>query len=70
MSEGFGPSTFCPVKSLGTDGFEPRQEVKPQEMTKRESNLALAMAVDVRRSIDNFGAMANNPLDHGGNFRG
>jgi hypothetical protein len=29
------------------DGFEPRQEVKPQEMTKRESNLALAMAVDV-----------------------
>jgi hypothetical protein len=47
MSVGFRPSTFWSVKSLGMDGFEPRQQVKPQEMTKREGNLALAMAVDI-----------------------
>ena len=37
-------------------------------MAKGESNLALTMAVDVLAVDRHLGAMANDPLDHGGNL--
>lgn len=58
------------VKLLPGDGFQSRQPFKSQKVTEGESDLTLAVAVDLRAFDGHLRAMPEYALHHGGDFGG
>ena len=58
------------VELLVLHAFEPGEELKPEQMTKGEGDLALPMAVHVVAFHLHVRTMAQHPLDYGGHFGG
>jgi hypothetical protein len=59
-----------PVELLAVDAFEPGQQMKPQQMAKRKSYLALPPTIDVVFLHLHLCAVSEEPFEHEGDFGG